>query len=90
MQHHLAQSFSQLSALMKSGSYRFFFQITLAGRAESGSLLMPPMSHDTIDQSDFMRLFVRHERDLRVFARGLLPNWPAVDDVFQEASVAEV
>jgi len=34
-----------------------------------------------------MRLFVRHERDLRVFARTLLPNWPAVDDVLQEASV---
>ena len=28
------------------------------------------MSRDPIDQSDFMRLFVRHERDLRVFARG--------------------
>ena len=51
---------------------------------------MLPMSHDTIDQSDFMRLFVRHERDLRVFARWLLPNWPAVDDVLEEASVAEV
>lgn len=45
------------------------------------------MSRDPIDQSDFMRLFVRHERDLRVFARGMLPNWPAVDDVLQEASV---
>ena len=45
------------------------------------------MPHDPIDQSDFMRLFLRHERDLRVFARGLLPNWPAVDDVLQEASV---
>lgn len=45
------------------------------------------MPHDPIDQSEFMRLFVRHERDLRVFARGLLPNWPAVDDVLQEASV---
>ena len=45
------------------------------------------MCHDTIDQSDFMRLFVRHERDLRAFARGMLPNWPAVDDVLQEASV---
>ena len=45
------------------------------------------MPHDPIDQSDFMRLFVRHERDLRVFARGLLPNWPVVDDVLQEASV---
>ena len=45
------------------------------------------MSQSSIDQSDFMRLFVRHERDLRVFARGMLPNWPAVDDVLQEASV---
>jgi RNA polymerase sigma-70 factor (ECF subfamily) len=45
------------------------------------------MSYEPIDQSDFMRLFVRHERDLRVFARSLLPNWPAVDDVLQEASV---
>ena len=45
------------------------------------------MPHRPVDQSDFMRLFVRHERDLRVFARGLLPNWPAVDDVLQEASV---
>lgn len=44
-----------------------------------------PQSH--LEQSDFMRLFVRHERDLRVFARTLLPNWPAVDDVLQEASV---
>jgi len=35
-----------------------------------------------------MRLFVRHERDLRVFARSLLPNWPAVDDVLQEANEA--
>lgn len=45
------------------------------------------MSQDSVDQSDFMRLFVRHERDLRVFARGMLPNWSAVDDVLQEASV---
>jgi RNA polymerase sigma-70 factor (ECF subfamily) len=34
-----------------------------------------------------MRLFVKHERNLRVFARSMLPNWPAVDDVLQEASV---
>lgn len=44
-----------------------------------------PQSHP--DQSDFMRLFVQNERDLRVFARTLLPNWPAVDDVLQDASV---
>ena len=59
----------------------------MAGRVEYGSLFVTRMSHGPIDQSDFMRLFVRHERDLRVFARSLLPNWPAVDDVLQEASV---
>jgi len=59
----------------------------LAGRVEYGSLWVTRMSYGPIDQSDFMRLFVRHERDLRVFARSLLPNWPAVDDVLQEASV---
>lgn len=45
------------------------------------------LPQNSIDQSDFMRLFVKHERNLRVFARSLLPNWPAVDDVLQEASV---
>ena len=45
------------------------------------------MPHTPMDESDLMRLFVRHERDLRVFARTMLPNWPAVDDVLQEASV---
>ena len=45
------------------------------------------MPQSELEQSDFMRLFVRHERDLRAFARSLLPNWPAVDDVLQEASV---
>lgn len=45
------------------------------------------MPDSLLDQSDFMRLFVRHERNLRVFARTMLPNWPAVDDVLQEASV---
>ena len=45
------------------------------------------MSESPIAPSDFTRLFVRHERDLRVFARTLLPNWSAVDDVLQEASV---
>ena len=59
----------------------------MAGRSETGSLLVEPMPQSHPDQSDFMRLFVRHERDLRVFARTLLPNWPAVDDVLQEASV---
>ena len=34
-----------------------------------------------------MRLFVVHEPVLRAFARTLLPNWEAVDDVLQESSV---
>ena len=34
-----------------------------------------------------MRLFVRHEPALRAFARSILPNWDAVDDALQEASV---
>lgn len=34
-----------------------------------------------------MRLFVRHERELRALARTLLPTWEAVDDVLQESSV---
>ena len=35
-----------------------------------------------------MRLFVVHEPVLRAYARTLLPNWEAVDDVLQESSVA--
>ena len=34
-----------------------------------------------------MRLFVRHERELRAYARTLLPTWEAVEDTLQEASV---
>ncbi len=45
------------------------------------------MSKSRPHEADFMRLFMRHERELRIFARSLLPNWPAVDDVLQEASV---
>ena len=39
------------------------------------------------NESDFMRLFLRSESDLRAFARTLLPTWEAVDDVLQESSV---
>jgi RNA polymerase sigma-70 factor (ECF subfamily) len=38
-------------------------------------------------QRDFLRLFVKHERALRGYARVLLPTWEAVDEVMQEASV---
>jgi RNA polymerase sigma-70 factor (ECF subfamily) len=35
----------------------------------------------------FLRLFVRHEQALRAYARVMVPNWDAVDEVIQEASV---
>ena len=41
----------------------------------------------TTSEGDFMRLFVKHEPALRAYARTLLPNWHAVDDALQEASV---
>lgn len=40
-----------------------------------------------ITESDFLRLFVKHEEALRAFARVLLPTWESVDEVMQEASV---
>ncbi|MFG0266831.1 MAG: sigma-70 family RNA polymerase sigma factor [Rhodopirellula sp. JB055] len=40
-----------------------------------------------LTESDFMRLFVKHELALRAFARSILPNWNAVDVAIQEASV---
>ena len=44
-------------------------------------------SESPFEESNFMRLFVRHECDLRAYARTLLPTWEAVDDTIQEASV---
>ncbi len=41
----------------------------------------------TLTEADFMRLLLRHENALRAFARSLLPDWDAVDDVIQDASV---
>lgn len=40
-----------------------------------------------LDESRFLPLFLRHERELAGFARMLLPNWDAVDEVLQEASL---
>lgn len=40
-----------------------------------------------LNEADFMRLLLQHENALRAFARSLLPDWNAVDDVFQDASV---
>ena len=41
----------------------------------------------TLTEVDFMRMFLKHENALRAFARSLLPDWDAVDDVLQDASV---
>jgi len=38
------------------------------------------------DEPLIVRLIVRHEREMRGYARALLPAWEAVDDVLQEAS----
>ncbi|TWT68750.1 sigma-70 family RNA polymerase sigma factor [Crateriforma conspicua] len=38
-------------------------------------------------EAEFMRLFLRHENQLRVYARTMLPDWNSVDDALQEASV---
>ena len=40
-----------------------------------------------LDEHDFLRLFVEHERELAGFARALLPDWDAVDEVLQESSL---
>lgn len=46
---------------------------------------MPEPTH--IPESDFLRLFVKHEQALRAFARVILPTWESVDEVMQEGSV---
>lgn len=38
-------------------------------------------------EAEFLRLLLHHENALRAFARCLLPDWNAVDDVFQDASI---
>ena len=46
------------------------------------------MSEDnSYDDSMFLREFVKHEPALRAYARSLLPDWNAVDEAIQEASV---
>ncbi|MGI9474449.1 MAG: sigma-70 family RNA polymerase sigma factor [Rubripirellula sp.] len=40
-----------------------------------------------LSEGDFMRLLMQHEPALRAFARSLLPDWHAVDEVIQEASM---
>ena len=46
------------------------------------------MSEDSsFDDSMFLREFVKHQPALRAYARALLPDWNAVDEAIQEASV---
>jgi RNA polymerase sigma-70 factor (ECF subfamily) len=47
----------------------------------------PAPASPSLGEGDFMRLLMKHEPALRAFARVLLPDWNAVDDVIQEASV---
>lgn len=44
-------------------------------------------SPNSITESDFLRLFVKHVAALQAFARVLLPTWDSVDEVLQQASV---
>ncbi len=46
-----------------------------------------PESPNPISESDFVRLFARHELALRNYARLILPDWSGVDDVLQDASI---
>ena len=40
-----------------------------------------------ISEADFVRLFARHELALRNYARLILPDWSAVDDVLQDSTI---
>lgn len=45
------------------------------------------MPDDRTSNELFLKVFLQNEDDLRAYARALLPNWEAVDEVMQEASV---
>ncbi|MFT5128311.1 MAG: RNA polymerase sigma-70 factor (ECF subfamily) [Rhodothermales bacterium] len=45
------------------------------------------MQNQDPNQETFLRLFLRNEDGLRGHSRALLPNWDAVSEVMQEASV---
>ena len=38
-------------------------------------------------ESDFLRLFLKHEAALRAYVRMQIPTWDGVDEVIQEASI---
>jgi len=46
------------------------------------------MTNETdFNDGRFLRVFIQHEAALRAYARALLPDWHAVDEAMQEASV---
>lgn len=48
---------------------------------------IPGESGGTVADDRFLRAFVGSESALRAFARSIVPDWDAVDEVMQEASV---
>ena len=48
---------------------------------------MTTSEDSSFDDSMFLREFVKHQPALRAYARALLPDWNAVDEAIQEASV---
>ena len=45
------------------------------------------MSNEKEQEERFLKVFLRHEDNLKAYARALLPTWEAVDNVMQEASL---
>ncbi|MEM9159973.1 MAG: sigma-70 family RNA polymerase sigma factor [Verrucomicrobiota bacterium] len=45
------------------------------------------MPLETPRDEQFFQTFLKHEEDLKVYARSLLPTWEAVDEAMQEASL---
>jgi RNA polymerase sigma-70 factor (ECF subfamily) len=43
--------------------------------------------NENLAEPQFIRLFLSHEQKLRTYARSLLPDWQAVDDVIQASSI---
>jgi len=65
-------------------------EITSAGFPCFGSKwekTMTTSDDSSFDDSMFLREFVKHQPALRAYARALLPDWNAVDEAIQEASV---
>jgi len=65
-------------------------QMVSAGLPCFGSKLEKTMTvseDSSYDDSMFLREFVKHQPALRAYARALLPDWNAVDEAVQEASL---